>query len=169
MGVYSTTRLISKDMVIRPRSPRRKRTAPSPVIHAQGRPYACPLLRVSYHPYAHSSTVSPHLAMSISRRDLHTHRFLPLPRPFVPQPIRAMLRCAHAANTWRRVHGRGSGPTSRVRGHVFHSMAPHVSTTCIYSLSTCPALVLSACSTAAPLAILLARLAYLTGSGCVAA
>jgi hypothetical protein len=41
-GVYSTTRLISRDTVIRPRSPRRKRTAPSQVVHAQARPYAHP-------------------------------------------------------------------------------------------------------------------------------
>jgi hypothetical protein len=70
--------------------------------------------------------------------------------------------------TWKRQCQHPS-PTSRVRGHVFHSMAPHVSTACIYSLSTYPALVLSACSAAAPLAILPARLAYLPGRGCVAA
>jgi hypothetical protein len=59
--------------------------------------------------YAHSSTVSPHSVVSVPRRALHTHRSLPLSHPSAGcQPIRAMLRCAHVANTRRQGHRRGS-------------------------------------------------------------
>ena len=51
---YNSTR----HTVIRPWTLRRERTVPRPVIHAQARSYV-DLLRVLFHPCAHSSTVSP--------------------------------------------------------------------------------------------------------------
>ena len=58
--------LSSKD--IRLRSLRRRRTAPRPVAHARAPPHAHPLLHISYHPSAHSLTVSPRLVVSIPAR-----------------------------------------------------------------------------------------------------
>ena len=55
----------SDDTDSHPWSVRRKRTAPSPLVHTPVCPYAHRLLRVLDHPSSHSSTVSLHSAVSI--------------------------------------------------------------------------------------------------------
>ena len=139
MGVYIMTRLMSSTD-IRPRSLRRRRTALRPVVHAQARPYARPLIDMSYHPCAHSLTVSPHSVVSIPAR---SNLYLPIPSASTPLCHSTLSR--DAAVHVRSKHGDGdieAAPLSQSDISCTCTCVPIFSSarfhSCIYSLSTYP-------------------------------
>ena len=120
----------------------------------QARPYARPLLHMSYHPTAHSLTVSPHSIMSMPEKSSSYPSIPSASPPLSHSTHRAMLRCVRSRQTHGDGDRRGCAVVS-VRHFVYVcTLDLHASTTRIYSLS--PASILPACS-AVPSAALLSR------------
>ena len=122
MGVYFTTRLISSTDIC-PSFLKSKRTALRPVVHAQARPYDRPLLfHISYHPCAHSLTVSPRSVVSIPAKGPSSPSIpsisTPLCRPTPSRDAAAHVRSNTDTKmeTWRL--RRRLGPIFRVRARV---------------------------------------------------
>ena len=93
---------------------RRKRTAPSPVVHTPARPYAHLLLRVLDHPPHIPRLFSSTRSYLFPQRVLHSHPSFPLPHLSVAQPIHS--RCCGARS--QQTHGNGdveeAGPSRHI-------------------------------------------------------
>lgn len=162
-GIHLTTRLQTPPFA---QGLRHERTAPRPVVHAQPHPYA-DLIRVLYHPCAHSSTVSPHLVVS---NPVKSPSFPSIPSDFTPRchSILSPDSALFARRKYPETETEVATPSSRsdiwgnLGAHICRHFAPQASTA-LFSLLTCSRANFTCMLNHASFVVLFVSVAYIPG------